>query len=184
MAHYNLSYWCKFWQRSFYISVSGAYYHSNNNQPCCVSGAVHHRKCSCDIHHNIILGPNGEEPPPKKPCNDQQTKLDILEKCQDWCDKDPGCKGYVIHHVPQDRFCKCELATNSTCNGPETEFKHVDNRDPANPIIQDICNPPLHENKNHSLDPLSPYAECGNADETEWGDGCRIKGFGAWYQTK
>ena len=139
---------------------------------------MHHRKCSCDIHHNIITGPDGGELPQKAPCKDQQANVDILEKCQDLCDIDPGCKGYVIHHVPQDRFCKCELATESPCNGAGTMFTHTDNTDPTNPITQDICNAALHDNKNNTIYPLSPYAECGSGDATEWGDGCMIKGFG------
>ena len=139
---------------------------------------MHHRKCSCDIHHNIIkIGQ--DDPPEVQLCNDQQANVDILEKCQELCDKDLGCKGYVIHHVPQDRFCKCELATNSTCNGPGTMFQHEHVDENADTIIQDICNDALHDNKNNSIYPLSPYAECGSGDSTEWGDGCRIKYFGA-----
>ena len=139
---------------------------------------MHHRKCSCDIHHNIIkIGQ--DDPPEVQLCNEQQANVDILEKCQELCDKDLGCKGYVIHHVPQDRFCKCELATNSTCNGPGTMFQHEHVDENADTIIQDICNDALHDNKNNSIYPLSPYAECGSGDSTEWGDGCRIKYFGA-----
>ena len=139
---------------------------------------MHHRKCSCDIHHNIIkIGQ--DDPPEVQLCNEQQANVDILEKCQELCDKDLGCKGYVIHHVPQDRFCKCELATNSTCNGPGTMFQHEHVDENADTIIQDICNDALHDNKNNTIYPLSPYAECGSGDQTEWGDGCRIKDFGA-----
>ena len=134
---------------------------------------MHHRKCSCDIHHNILTGPDGEELPPVEPC--EIAKLDILKKCQDLCDKDTGCKGYVIHYWPADRWCKCELATESPCTEPDTEFKHVDDTDPTNIITHYICNGPYHENTTA----LSPYAECGSGDTTEWGDGCRIKGFGA-----
>ena len=58
-------------------------------------------------------------------------------------------------------------------------FTHADDTDPNDIITQEICNAALHDNKNNTIYPLSPYAECGSGDATEWGDGCRIKDFSA-----
>ena len=79
----------------FLFSVATSYKKMNDKHACCISYSSFHQRCNC-------AGP--------------------LLKCEQYCDSDPNCKGYVVYTYGQPSG-KCNMATTSICpSGCSTEY--------------------------------------------------------------